>query len=166
VAWHGVAWSGGARATQQQHHRRQPLTTTATTTTTTPQPSCCSSKTTTTTNCDCRHVDSLIALLKARYPGGTKWFEKDYAGIAADLYDFRIELMNAKLVFALWDSVRSVRACTSVGVRWFAVPCRPPCTSAHRPYFACCGVPCRVVPLSSRSPLDVSALSVPARCLL
>ena len=56
------------------------------------------------------HLPELMRILEKRYPGGMVFFEKDYATIAADLEEFRIELMNAKLIFALWDSVRYVRA--------------------------------------------------------
>jgi len=58
-----------------------------------------------------RHCNELVRLLRTHYPKGMKFFEKDYKAIAVDFVDFRIELMNAKLVFALWDSVRLVSFC-------------------------------------------------------
>ena len=54
------------------------------------------------------HSGELIRMLERLYPGGMAFFEKDYQTIETDLREFRIELMNAKLVFAVWDTVRSV----------------------------------------------------------
>ena len=46
--------------------------------------------------------------------------EKDYDNIQLDLEEFRIELMNTKMVFALWDTIRSVRAIHAHTWDWLA----------------------------------------------
>ncbi len=54
------------------------------------------------------HADELMRMLRRRYPHGRTWFQKDYDDIGTDLREFRLELMNSKLVFALWDCLREV----------------------------------------------------------